>query len=659
MSVAIVSRILKWVNDRWPLSTLVRLALEEEIPGGARFAYTLGSATLIVFLIQAVSGVMQLFFYVPTVDHAYDSIGYLRTEVPFGWLIHGLHYWGANAMIILVVLHMTRVFIWAAYKSPRELTWLIGTAQLVVVMALSFTGTPLLWDQRGYWAAEVGTSIAGSAPVAGNLVKQIMRGAETVNQLTLSRFFAAHIYIFPPLLLALIGTHLIALRTSGSVGPWDETKRANSGPFWPDQVFKDAVTGTAVFLLLLVLIVFAPPAFYGQADTLDTSYVPKAEWNFLFLYESLKYFPGRLEPLGSVGVPTVLILVLVLLPFIDRKPERNPFKRPIAILCGAIYIGFLVGFTIAGYYSKGYGQAPVTPKPAPATIAEKTVVRIPAREEATATLSKGSELFLSHGCSGCHSINNAGGTVGPDLSNEGKKGRDRKWLTDQIRNPKSHFPGSVMPAFTTLSDEEVNGLVDYLMSLNGSGGSRSVTSEAGEAKTAAPSSVSKNNELRPARPDPAGKGLSGQAAFIIGSADRGALLFEKNCARCHGGKGKGGILNPGSDEKVVPSLNPIDTELSSPDPRVFADNIDRVIQHGSVPPGTNPALRMPAFGDSNALTQQEISNIEAYVLNLNNVDRAKLINPGMKPRHFFFLVIAVFVVVVLMLGGLRARRQRS
>ncbi len=658
MSVAIVSRILKWVNDRWPLSTLVRLALEEEIPGGARFAYTLGSATLIVFLLQAVSGVMQLFFYVPTVDHAYDSIGYLRTEVPFGWLIHGLHYWGANAMIILVVLHMTRVFIWAAYKSPRELTWLIGTAQLVVVMALSFTGTPLLWDQRGYWAAEVGTSIAGSAPVAGNLVKQIMRGAETVNQLTLSRFFAAHIYIFPPLLLALIGTHLIALRTSGSVGPWDETKRANSGPFWPDQVFKDAVTGTAVFLFLLVLIVFAPPAFYGQADTLDTSYVPKAEWNFLFLYESLKYFPGRLEPLGSVGVPTVLILVLVLLPFIDRKPERNPFKRSIAMLCGVIYIGFLVGFTIAGYYSKGYGQVPVTQKPASATVAEKTVQRIPSREEAPATLSKGSELFSFHGCSGCHSVNNSGGTVGPDLSNEGMKGRDRKWLKDQIRNPKSHFPGSVMPAFTTLGGDEVNALVDYLMSLNGSGDSRSVTSE-GEAKTAGPSSVSKDNELRPPRLDPAGKGISGQAAFIIGSVDRGAILFEKNCARCHGGKGKGGIPNPGSDEKVVPSLNPIDTELSSPDPRAFAVNIDRVIQHGSAPPGSNPALRMPAFGDTNALTQQEISNIEAYVLNLNNVDRAKLINPGMKPRNFFFLVIAVFVVVVLMLGGLRARRQRS
>jgi ubiquinol-cytochrome c reductase cytochrome b subunit len=658
MKDTIISRVLKWVNDRWPLSTLLRLSLEEEIPGGSRFAYTLGSATLIVFLLQAVSGVMQLIYYVPTVDHAYDSISYLRTEVPFGWLIHGLHFWGANAMIILVVLHMARVFIWAAYKSPRELTWLIGTAQLVVIMALSFTGTPLHWDQRGYWAAEVGTSIAGSAPVVGNLIKQIMRGGETISQLTLSRFFAAHIYIFPPLLLTLIGAHLIALRSSGSVGPWDETTRAQSGPFWPDQVFKDAVTGTVVFLILLALIVFAPPGFYGPADTLDTFYVPKAEWNLLFLYESLKFFPGRLEPVGSVGIPTVLVLALVLLPFLDRKPERNPFRRPIAMLCGLIYIAFLLGFTIAGYYSKGYGQAPVTQKLSTASIGKTTVPQSPgsSQGEDAVAIAKGSEIFASQRCSGCHRINRVGGRIGPDLSGEGKKGHDRKWLADQIRNPKSHFPNSVMPAFTSLSDQEVNSLVAYLMSLEvKSSSDQSGLNDSGDVKKSAVSTAVNDNEQRPPSSNLAGKGFPGQAAFIIGSAKHGAILFEKNCFPCHGSEGKGGIPNMGSDEKVVPPLNPVETDISSPDPRIFADNIDRMIQHGSVPAGPNPALRMPAFGDTNSLTQQEISNLEAYIMSLNNVDRAKLIHPGMMPRHFFFLVISVFVIVIFILGGLRSR----
>src|SRR5512139_566667 len=157
-----VSRAWDWLNERWPFSYLARLAVEEEIPGGSRFPYTLGSALLTVFFLQLVTGILQLFYYVPTVDHAYDSVNFLRTRVPFGWLVNGLHYWGANAMVVLIGLHVARVFVWGAYKHPRELTWLFGIGLLLLAMGSSFTGGPLPWDQRGYWAAEVGTSIPGS-----------------------------------------------------------------------------------------------------------------------------------------------------------------------------------------------------------------------------------------------------------------------------------------------------------------------------------------------------------------------------------------------------------------------------------------------------------------------------------------------------------------
>jgi quinol-cytochrome oxidoreductase complex cytochrome b subunit len=171
-------RIVRWVDERIPLTTMIRQGLDEEIPGGASFAYTLGSATLAVFVIQMVTGVWQLLYYVPTVDHAYDSLNYLRTEVPFGWLIHGLHYWGANAIIVLVGLHIARVFIYGAYKVPRELTWLAGVVLLLVTAGLVFTGAPLPWDERGYWAAEVGTSIAGTVPLVGDAVKRLLRGGD-------------------------------------------------------------------------------------------------------------------------------------------------------------------------------------------------------------------------------------------------------------------------------------------------------------------------------------------------------------------------------------------------------------------------------------------------------------------------------------------------
>ena len=352
----------------WSISRWKRRSRE-----GARFAYTLGSAVLVVFMLQILSGILQLFFYVPATDHAYNSVSYLRTQVPFGWLIHGIHYWGAQLMVILVLLHMARVFLWGAYKKPRELTWLAGVTLLLTTMGFSFTGGPLHWDQRGYWIGDVSTSIAGTVPLVGGLSKQLLRGGEEMGQLALSRLFVLHIAVLPGALLALFGIHIIAMRRFGSVGPWKEEARVKKDPFWPDQAFKDVVAGTAVVLLLILLTVFLPPQYSGMADPLDVPYIPKPEWNFLFLYESLKYFPGRLEPVGTVGVPTVLILILVLLPFVDRNPERNPLRRPIAMLCALILAGIVIGISIIGYLSPGFAQPPAKPAatsqkaPAPTT----------------------------------------------------------------------------------------------------------------------------------------------------------------------------------------------------------------------------------------------------------------------------------------------------
>ncbi|MDA8083077.1 MAG: cytochrome b N-terminal domain-containing protein [Nitrospiraceae bacterium] len=556
----------QWLDQRWPFSSLTRLTLEEEIPGGARFAYTLGSGTLIVFLLQAVTGIMQLFFYVPATDYAYDSISFLRTKVPFGWLIHGLHYWGANLMVVLVVLHICRVFLWGAYKRPRELTWLGGTALFLTVMAFSFTGGPLHWDQRGYWAGEVGTSIAGTAPVVGDLMKRILRGGEEMGPLTLSRFFVVHTAILPPALISLFLFHIIAMRRFGSVGPWTEAKREPKGPFWPDQVFKDAITGTAVFLLLVGLAAYLPPSYSGPADPLDTSYVPKPEWNFLFLYQALKYFQGALEPVGTMGVPAVLVLLLVLLPFIDRNPERNPFRRPVAVFCAFVLAAVITWLTIAGYRSKGFAQPGVKAKPQ-------------------------TSLVTRHG----------------------------------------------------------KDYIDIVLSV--------LTPETARAAEV-PSALEKG--AAPGAEDPDIKKMSGPpgiAAYSIGNAERGAALFRKHCSQCHGPEGVNKNPNPGSNDGKIPDLNPIDREIYSDNPDVFASHIDHFIQHGSVPEGANPVIRMPAFGDTNTLTQPQVSNIEAYILHLNGIDRAKIMNPGMRPRSFFGLLAAAYGLAALWIGGLWRRKR--
>ena len=654
------ARLRRWIEERWPLSAVLRLGLDEDIPGGASIAYSLGSATLLVFLLQLLTGVWQLFYYVPTVDHAYDSLDYLRTSVPFGWLIHGLHYWGANAMVILVALHMARVFIWGAYKRPREMTWLLGVALLIMTMGMSFTGAPLPWDERGYWAAEVGTSIAGTVPVVGNAVMEILRGGASMGQLTLSRFFVLHVALIPGAIVLLIVLHIIAFRRFGSVGPWKEEKRIRSGPFWPDQAFRDVIVGMALFLILVALVTYAPPPFAGPADPVDSSFTPKPEWNFLFLYQALKLFKGPLEPVGTVGIPTLSVLILVLIPFLDRREERNPARRPAASTLGALGAGAVVLFTVFGYFSHPGGGSGAAASAGPPTGSVAGL---------SASARRGRRLFQSLGCTGCHAIGGSGGSVGPDLTNEARQNRSRAWLLEQLDDPRSHDTASVMPSFASLAMGEKNALADYLMSL----GADSLPGATGGGVETVPSVTtagmvgdsSRGSGGLPgsggAPQDSAGSapgsrlGPPGPAASMIGNVRHGGDLFAGTCRSCHGEAGEGGVRNPGSADGTVPALDPIDPMLADADPRVFAGNIDRFIQHGSTPTGPAPSLSMQAFGDSHTLTQEEIANIEAYVLSLNGVDRASLEHPGMKPEAFLLLLIVVLALAGVGMGGVWLR----
>lgn len=633
-------RLIAWIDERWPLTGLMRLGLEEEIVGGANYAYTMGSALMFIFIIQVVTGVWQLFYYVPTTAMAYNSLNYLRTEVPFGWLIHGLHYWGANAMIVLIALHMCRVFIWGAYKKPRELTWLVGVVLFLLTMGLMFTGAALPWDELGYWASQVGTSIAGTVPFIGEFTKRLMRGGNAMGQLTLSRFFIVHVAILPALLTAAIGVHLVALRKFGESGPWDERKRGHSGQLWPDQIYMDTMVSMSLFILLVALSAFFPPPFTGPADPIDSTYLPKPEWNFLFLYQALKYFKGVWEPVGTVGIPLVGVLILVFAPFIDRNKERNPLRRPLAMTIGSLIVASIVTLTIIGYRSRPAGSE--AGSVSTVTLGAKAVTTpLPGAKE-------GARLFDSVGCLACHAVNGKGGKIGPDLSTEGEMGRTRKWLVAQLRSPKSHDPKSIMPSFERIGEQKLNDLVDYLLSLRG------VTStRPGEVGVGVPGHTAVGL---------GGKGVLsaptklGEAAFFIGSAEHGKKLFNLYCVFCHGHEGKGGVPNPGSSLGKVPQLNPINRTLFSKDPQTFAENIDRILQQGAVPAGPGSPLRMQAFGRRKSLSQEQIADIEAYVLSLNGVNRTQLLYPGIEPAHFFFLVLAVAFLTVVGVAVLRKRK---
>jgi quinol-cytochrome oxidoreductase complex cytochrome b subunit len=200
-------KMFTWIDERLGLSTIYNVVLDRNVPK-VNWWYTLGSASLFLFALQAVTGIFLTVYYVPSPDHAYDSVQYIMNEVSFGWLIRGVHHWGATLMVIFVFIHMLRTFYFAAYKYPREITWLTGVFLLLATLGMGFTGYLLPWNQRAYWATTVGTEIPGTAPFIGDFIIRILRGGTDLSAVTLARFFSVHIWFLPAIIVLLISVHM-------------------------------------------------------------------------------------------------------------------------------------------------------------------------------------------------------------------------------------------------------------------------------------------------------------------------------------------------------------------------------------------------------------------------------------------------------------------
>jgi quinol-cytochrome oxidoreductase complex cytochrome b subunit len=217
-----LQKTFDWLDERLGLKTVYGTVLDRKVPK-VNWWFTLGSASLFLFLLQGITGIMLTVYYVPSPDHAYDSIQYIMNGVAFGWLIRGIHHWGASLMVIIVFIHMLRTYFFGAYKYPREFTWITGVLLLFLTLGMGFTGYLLPWNQRAYWATTVGTSIASTVPFIGNFINQVLRGGSDLSAVTLARFFSVHIWWFPALLAALIGVHLyMVIRIGISSVPKEE-----------------------------------------------------------------------------------------------------------------------------------------------------------------------------------------------------------------------------------------------------------------------------------------------------------------------------------------------------------------------------------------------------------------------------------------------------
>ncbi|MEO8327558.1 MAG: cytochrome b N-terminal domain-containing protein, partial [Nitrospirota bacterium] len=311
----------------------------------------------------------------------------------------------------------------------------------LILLAFAFTGYLLPWDQTAYWATQVGINMVGTVPLIGGFLIKVLRAGETLGALTLTRFFAVHVLFLPALMIIGVAVHLFILRRVGPAGPWNAEKaHQKSEAFWPRQVYMDSVVMVGVFLLLVSLAYFLPFPLADKADPADHSFVPVPEWYFLFFYQLLKYASGPLEPVASWMLPALFIGVLLFLPFLDRRSERHPAKRPLVMVAG---VGFLV--IVFGLLGISLKNLYAIPKSDPSVV-------------------QGQKLFAQHHCAACHRIHGEGGKVGPDLSFVGDRRPDRDWHLRHFTDPQSVSPGSIMPKFP-LSDKEKNDLASYMLSL--------------------------------------------------------------------------------------------------------------------------------------------------------------------------------------------------
>lgn len=435
-----MNRIFRWVSQRLNLPPVLHHLLDEPIPGGASWIYIFGSVTLAVFISQAITGAFLALYYAPTPDHAYDSVQYIQTQVPFGAFVRGMHHWGASLMMIAIGLHMLQVYLYGAYKAPREPMWIVGIFLLVLTLTFGFTGYLLPWDQTAYWATQVGINLVGTVPWIGQPVAQVLRGGTELGAVTLNRFFAIHTLFLPWSIVILIAAHLFILRRVGAAGPWDEVKAKKvSEPFYPKQVFMDAVAIGAVFLGLFLVAFLFPAHLADRANPSDNTFRPVPEWYFLFYYQLLKYSTGRWEVVLTFVLPVAWFGLLFAIPFLGRRGDRAPTRRPVAMALGTVFL--LVVFTLLG-------------------IAVKQTYSLVLSDPGAV---RGRALYTKLSCEGCHRIHGTGAQVGPDLSYEGDK-RDRDWLIQHFKDPQKITPGSIMPAYR-LDETQLNALTQYMLSL--------------------------------------------------------------------------------------------------------------------------------------------------------------------------------------------------
>jgi ubiquinol-cytochrome c reductase cytochrome b subunit len=467
-----LKQIGDWFDQRLQIAGAIRETATHQVPRqSASWWYVFGSAALTVFILQVFTGIMLALIYVPSAGEAWNSLQYLNHGVTLGWFLRGVHGWGSNFMVALVLIHMAQVFLFGAYKFPRELTWILGVFLLLMTLGMAFTGQVLRFDQDAYWGLGIGVAIMGRVPILGASLVHLLLGGPIIAGDTLSRFFALHVFVIPGLLIGFVCLHLLMVlklgvnewpmpgrivRRSTYVQEYHEMTRRDGVPFVPDAVWKDMFfAATIIVSVMACAAYFGPFGPSGYPDPTIIQTIPKPDLPFMWIYAILALSPPELETPILLIAPVIVLGFLILLPFLSGEGEKSWKRRPIAVVTVLLIAVALGTFTKLATYSPwspvmdGWSGDPVP--------VEFLNGRSPLERQ-------GALVFQVKQCRNCHSIGGSGGKRGPALDSVATT-LTRDQLVRQVIQG-----GGNMPAYgKNLNPPEVTALVSFLETLRPTG----------------------------------------------------------------------------------------------------------------------------------------------------------------------------------------------
>ncbi|HYZ87056.1 MAG TPA: cytochrome b N-terminal domain-containing protein [Bryobacteraceae bacterium] len=465
----LIQKLGNWFDKRLQLGAPVREVMEHPIPRDtASWFYVFGSAAMTILGLQVVTGILLALIYVPSGAEAWNSLQVLNQQVNFGWLIRALHGWGSNFMVAIVLIHMVQVFLFGAYKYPRELTWTLGVFLLLMTLGMAFTGQVLRFDQDAYWGLGIGASIVSRVPVLGPWLVTLLLGGPIIAGETLSRFFALHVFVIPGLLISFVALHVLLViklginewpmpgrlvRRSDYMEKYHNLTQTEGVPFVPYGVWKDALFSGAILLAIAACaLILGPFGPNGQPDPSIIETIPRPDYFFLWIYALLAFLPPALEtPVLLIG-PVIALIVLLGLPFVSGEGEKSWKRRPIAVLLVllvAVALGTFTDLAMNAPWSPVMNAWSSDPVPA-RFLSGRTPIQI-----------QGGLVLQAKQCRNCHSLGGVGGNRGPALDAVAVRLTGDQLVRQVLQG------GGNMPAYgKNLSPAETTALVAFLKTLH-------------------------------------------------------------------------------------------------------------------------------------------------------------------------------------------------